>query len=196
MRLDKAVKEERFGEAARLRDMMKGIGEPPIVLAMGDVEFEKWRGVVEDRVSCVKIVRDVCVEVESFYDVERSGRQREGGIAVFGVRVRVTNGGDELVQILGRRWRIENFMVGGGGKEVEGCGVGGKREMPVLEEGEGFVFETAVPVRILGRVVVGGEGERSCVVGSVKGSLEFCSGIVGEELWEAELDEFFLVLPG
>lgn len=195
MRLDKAVREERFAEAARVRDVMKGIGEPPIVLGMRDVEFEKWRGVVEGRVSCVKVVRGVCVELESFYDVERSGRQREGGIAVFGVRVRVTNGGDELVQILGRRWCIENFVVGGEGKEVEGCGVGRKREMPVLEGGEAFVFETAVPIRVLGRVIVGGGGERCSVVGSVKGSLEFCSGIVGEERWEAVLGECFLVLP-
>lgn len=195
MRLDKAVSGERFGEAARLRDLMKGIGEPPIVLGMKDVEFEKWRGVVEGRVSCVKIVRGVCVEMESFYDVERSGRQREGGIAVFGVRVRITNEGNELVQIIGRKWCIENFVVGGGGKEVEGCGVGSKREMPVLEAGDAFVFETAVPVRVLGRVVVGGEGEKNCVVGSVRGALEFCSGIVGEEQWNAELGECFLVLP-
>ncbi|CDF37568.1 unnamed protein product [Chondrus crispus] len=201
-RLEAAVKEQRFRAAARLRDALRHTTPPPIVLDRAEFDFNGWRPYATKRVNSCKVSNGVCVEVESFYDVERSGRQERGKMAVFGVRVRVRNEREEIVQLVGRRWCIESYVVGGR-KEVEGWGVGGERRQPVLEPGEEFVFETAVPVTLFGLVPVpvGGEVEgvgeaNAVVVGACSGAVEFVSGDCGEDDWEADVGECFLVLPG
>lgn len=204
-RLDTAVAEERFRAAVRLRDALAKAEPPPIVLDRADFDFNGWRPYATARVSSCALSNGVCVEVESFYDVERSGLQERGKIAVFGIRVRVRNQRMEIVQLLGRQWCIESYVFGGK-KEVEGWGVGGERRQPVLEPGEEFVFETAVPVTLFGLVPVpfeAGVGEelgvakagKAVVVGAFSGAFEFCSGDLGEEKWDADMAECFLVLP-
>lgn len=204
-RLDAAVSSQRFRAAARLRDDLRKIEPPPIVLDREDFDFNSWRPYATARINSCALSNGVCVEVESFYDVARSDAQERGKIAVFGVRVRVRNQRTDTVQLVGRRWCIESYIVGAN-KQVEGWGVGANRRQPVLEPGDEFVFETAVPVTLFGLVPVPCEAAateefgvvkegKPVVVGACSGAFEFVSGDIGQDKWDAAIGECFLVLP-
>lgn len=84
--------------------------------------------------------RGVRVEVQSAYIPERS--QPDRGVFFFAYHIRITNEGEETVQLLSRHWIITN----GNGKieEVKGPGVVG--EQPVLETGESFEYSSFCPL--------------------------------------------------
>lgn len=62
---------------------------------------------------------------------------------VWGYRVRISNKGQETVQVLRRRWRITDGK--GQVTEVEGLGVVG--EQPVLEAGDSFEYTSGTPLK-------------------------------------------------
>ena len=80
------------------------------------------------------VTNNVRVEVESRYAPELS--QPFQGQWSFNYTVRITNEGDETVQLLSRHWIITDAT--GHTEEVKGPGVVG--EQPVLAPGEGFQY--------------------------------------------------------
>jgi ApaG protein len=86
------------------------------------------------------VTNNVRVEVESRYAPELS--QPFQGQWVFHYTVRITNEGDETVQLLSRHWIITNAM--GYTEEVKGPGVVG--EQPVLAPGEAFQYTSRSPL--------------------------------------------------
>jgi len=80
------------------------------------------------------VTNNVRVEVESRYAPELS--QPFQSRWVFHYTVRITNEGDETVQLLSRHWIITD--AGGHTREVKGPGVVG--EQPVLAPGEAFQY--------------------------------------------------------
>lgn len=80
------------------------------------------------------VTNNVRVEVESQYSPEQS--QPFQNQWFFHYTVRITNEGDETVQLLSRHWTITDAT--GHAKEVEGPGVVG--EQPVLAPGESFNY--------------------------------------------------------
>jgi ApaG protein len=80
------------------------------------------------------VTNNVRVEVESQYAPERS--QPFQSLWVFHYTVRITNEGDETVQLLSRHWIITDAT--GHIDEVRGAGVVGAQ--PVLAPGEAFQY--------------------------------------------------------
>jgi ApaG protein len=87
------------------------------------------------------ITRGVAVTVRTFYVAERSDPTQD--YYFFAYRVRITNVGDEAVQLVSRHWIItdgENEV-----EEVKGPGVIG--ETPHLEPSQSFEYTSACPLR-------------------------------------------------
>lgn len=93
--------------------------------------------------------RSIRIAVESFYVDAQS--QPERNRFVFGYRIRITNQGDETVQLLSRAWRITDAH--GRTTEVQGDGVVGKQ--PVLEPGESFEYTSGAPLPTASGIMVG-----------------------------------------
>lgn len=83
----------------------------------------------------------VRVEVESFYDAERSAPQEN--YYFFAYRVRISNVGRRRVQLLSRKWIITD--ANGDVEHVEGPGVVGQQ--PVLEPGQSFEYTSFCPLK-------------------------------------------------
>ena len=86
------------------------------------------------------VTRGIRVEVNSFYVDERSAPER--GEWFFAYQVRISNEGDERVQLLSRHWIITD----GDGSEEEVRGPGVVGEQPVLGSGESFEYTSACPL--------------------------------------------------
>ena len=84
--------------------------------------------------------RGVSVEVESSYVPERSRPLQNRWF--FAYRIRISNTGDDVVQLISRHWIITdaNGLV----EEVAGPGVVG--EQPVLNPGESFEYTSFCPL--------------------------------------------------
>jgi ApaG protein len=84
--------------------------------------------------------RGVRVQVKSSYVPERSSPR--DGHYFFAYRIRISNVGEETVQLMRRHWIITD----GDGRveEVEGPGVVG--EQPVLEPGDSFEYSSFCPL--------------------------------------------------
>ena len=87
------------------------------------------------------VTNNVRVEVESQYAPEHS--QPFQNKWVFHYTVRITNEGDETVQLLSRHWIIQHAT--GHVEEVQGPGVVG--EQPVLAPGESFQYTSRCQLR-------------------------------------------------
>jgi ApaG protein len=87
------------------------------------------------------VTNNVRVEVESQYAPERSQPLRNEWF--FHYTVRITNEGDETVQLLSRHWIITDAT--GEMQEVRGPGVVG--EQPVLGPGEAFQYRSGCPLK-------------------------------------------------
>jgi len=119
------------------------------------------------------ITRGVAVTVRSFYVAERSDPTND--YYFFAYRVRITNVGDEAVQLISRHWVItdgENEV-----QEVKGPGVVG--EQPHLEPSQSFEYTSACPL--------------PTPVGTMQGSyqMELSNG----EGFDAEIAPFTLAAP-
>ena len=117
--------------------------------------------------------RNVRIQVQSFYVPERS--QPENDAYFFAYRVRISNEGEEGVQLISRHWVItdgdENVQ------EVRGAGVVG--EQPHLSPGQRFEYTSACPLRTM--------------VGTMMGSYEMVTD-TGER-FDAEIAPFTLAVP-
>lgn len=84
--------------------------------------------------------RGIRVQVESFYDAERSAPQEN--YYFFAYQVRITNLGEEAAQLVSRQWFITD--ANGEVQKVQGDGVVG--EQPVLAPGESFEYTSFCPL--------------------------------------------------
>jgi ApaG protein len=84
--------------------------------------------------------RGILVEVESSFVPERSEPMRR--MWFFAYRIRITNRGEEVVQLVNRHWIITDAH--GEVEEVSGPGVVG--EQPVLAPGESFGYSSFCPL--------------------------------------------------
>ena len=87
------------------------------------------------------VTNNVRVEVESQYAPERSQPLQNEWF--FHYAVRITNEGDETIQLLSRHWIITDAT--GQMQEVRGPGVVG--EQPVLAPGEAFQYKSGCPLK-------------------------------------------------
>ena len=87
----------------------------------------------------------VRVEVESQFAPERSRPSQNHWF--FYYTVRITNEGEETVQLLSRHWLITDAI--GRTEDIRGPGVVG--EQPVLAPGESFKYHVGLPPRDLDR---------------------------------------------
>jgi ApaG protein len=84
--------------------------------------------------------RGIRVQVESFYDEDRSSPQES--YYFFAYQVRISNEGEERAQIISREWIITD--ANGEVQRVQGPGVVG--EQPVLAPGEDFEYTSFCPL--------------------------------------------------
>ncbi len=70
---------------------------------------------------------------------------------VWAYHIRITNEGDQKVQLMNRHWEITDAM--GRRQEVKGAGVVGKQ--PVLEPGESFEYTSGTPLSTPSGIMVG-----------------------------------------
>ena len=117
--------------------------------------------------------RGVRVEVRSAYLPERSSPGDSQYL--FAYRIRITNAGEETVQLLSRHWIITD---GDGRTEhVRGPGVVG--EQPVLEPGGSFEYTSFCPL--------------PTPIGSMHGTYQMVTA--GGSAFEAEIAPFSLAVP-
>ena len=117
--------------------------------------------------------RGIRVRVAPVYVPERSAP--EGGRFFFAYRVRITNTGDETVQLMRRHWIITDGH--GHTEEVEGPGVVG--ETPVLPPGTTFEYTSFCPL--------------PTSFGTMQGTYQMRTA--AGELFEIEIGQFWLVAP-
>lgn len=84
--------------------------------------------------------RGIRVQVESFYDEDRSSPQES--YYFFAYQVRISNLGTERAQLISREWIITD--ANGEVQRVQGPGVVG--EQPVLAPGEEFEYTSFCPL--------------------------------------------------
>ena len=117
--------------------------------------------------------RGIRVQVQSFYDEERSSP--EDNYYFFFYQVRITNHGEESAQLLSREWIITD--CNGDVQHVQGPGVVG--EQPVLAPGEQFEYGSFCPL--------------PTPVGAMQGSYRMV--LASGEQFEAEISPFSLAMP-
>ena len=117
--------------------------------------------------------RGIRVQVESFYDEDRSSPQEN--YYFFAYRVLVTNVGSERAQLVSREWVITD--ANGEEQRVQGPGVVG--EQPMLSPGEDFEYTSFCPL--------------STTVGTMHGSYRMV--LADGQSFEAEIAPFSLAVP-
>ena len=117
--------------------------------------------------------RGIRVQVESFYDEDRSAPQES--YYFFAYRVVISNVGSETAQLLSREWIITDAT--GHQQRVQGPGVVG--EQPVLAPGEAFEYMSFCPL--------------STPVGSMHGSYRMARP--NGETFDAVIAPFSLAVP-
>jgi ApaG protein len=117
--------------------------------------------------------RGVRVQVHSAYVPERSSPRESHYF--FAYRVRVSNLGEETVQLVSRHWLITDGE--GQVEHVQGPGVVG--EQPVLEPGESFEYTSFCPLHT--------------PIGSMHGTYQMVSA--GGARFDAEIAPFSLAVP-
>ena len=117
--------------------------------------------------------RGIRIQVESFYDAERSAPQEN--YFFFAYQVRITNVGSEAAQLMSRQWVITD--ANGEVQKVQGEGVVG--EQPVLAPGESFEYTSFCPL--------------TTPVGSMHGTYRMLSA--GGDNFDAVIAPFALAVP-
>jgi ApaG protein len=117
--------------------------------------------------------RGIRVQVETFYDEERSSPQES--YYFFSYHVRISNVGTETAQLVSREW----FITDGNGdtQRVQGPGVVG--EKPVLAPGEEFEYSSFCPL--------------TTPVGAMQGTYRMA--LQNGDSFEAEIAPFSLAVP-
>jgi ApaG protein len=119
------------------------------------------------------ITRGIRIQVESFYDEDRSSPPEN--YYFFSYQVRITNMGREKVQLVSREWLITD--ANGETQRVQGPGVVG--EQPVLVPGDSFEYTSFCPL--------------STAVGAMQGSYRMV--LENGESFDAEITPFALAVP-
>ena len=119
------------------------------------------------------MTRGIRVQVQSFYDEERSSPPEN--YYFFAYRVRISNEGEESAQLVSREWIITDGN--GDTQRVQGPGVVG--EQPVLAPGEAFEYTSFCPL--------------TTPVGSMHGS--YLMSLANGERFQAEIAVFSLSVP-
>ena len=119
------------------------------------------------------LTRGIRVQVESFYDGERSSPQEN--YYFFAYQVRISNQGSQTAQLISREWFITD--ANGETQRVQGPGVVG--EQPVLGPGEAFEYTSFCPL--------------TTPVGAMQGSYRMVLG--SGESFDAEIAPFSLAVP-
>lgn len=119
------------------------------------------------------ITHAIRIQVESFYDEDRSSPQEN--YYFFSYQVRITNLGKEKVQLVSREWLITD--ANGETQRVQGPGVVG--EQPVLIPGGSFEYTSFCPL--------------STAVGAMQGSYRMV--LENGESFDAEIAPFALAVP-
>lgn len=117
--------------------------------------------------------RGIRVQVESFYDEDRSAPQES--YFFFAYQVRISNVGREPAQLISREWIITDAT--GYQQQVQGPGVVG--EQPLLAPGESFEYTSFCPL--------------STPVGSMHGSYRMV--LENGESFDAVIAPFSLAVP-
>jgi len=117
--------------------------------------------------------RGIRVQVESFYDEDRSSPQE--GYYFFAYRVQVSNVGTEKAQLVSREWIITD--ANGEVQRVQGPGVVG--EQPTLSPGDDFEYTSFCPL--------------PTPVGTMHGSYRMV--LPDGQSFEAEIAPFSLAVP-
>jgi ApaG protein len=117
--------------------------------------------------------RGIRVQVQSFYDKERSSPSEN--YYFFAYRVTISNVGGEAAQLVSREWIITDGN--GDAQRVQGPGVVG--EQPVLAPGESFEYTSFCPL--------------PTPVGSMHGA--YLMVLAGGDRFEAEIAPFSLSVP-
>jgi ApaG protein len=117
--------------------------------------------------------RGIRIQVESFYDAERSSPLES--YYFFAYRARITNLGAETAQLVSREWIITDGN--GESQRVQGPGVVG--EQPVLAPGETFEYTSFCPL--------------PTPVGTMHGSYHML--LATGESFDAEVTPFSLAIP-
>jgi ApaG protein len=117
--------------------------------------------------------RGVRVQVQSFYDEERSSPQESYYFFVY--QVRISNLGTETVQLVSREWFITD--ASGETQRVQGAGVVG--EQPVLTPGDAFEYTSFCPL--------------TTAFGSMHGTYRMA--LENGESFDAEIAPFALAVP-
>ena len=117
--------------------------------------------------------RGVRVQVQSAYVPERSSPKESQYF--FAYRIRITNTGDETVQLISRHWVITDGV--GNVEQVQGPGVVG--EQPVLAPGQAFEYTSFCPL--------------TTPIGSMQGTYQMvtASGV----RFDATIEPFSLAVP-
>jgi ApaG protein len=119
------------------------------------------------------VTRGVRVQVHSAYVAERSSPRESQYF--FAYRIRISNTGEEAVQLVSRHWVITD---GDGNVEhVQGPGVVG--EQPVLSPGEAFEYTSFCPLRT--------------PIGSMQGTYQMVTASGGR--FDAAIAPFSLAVP-
>ena len=119
------------------------------------------------------VTRGIEVHVQSSYVPEQSEPDQHQWF--FAYRVRITNGGDETVQLRTRHWVITD--ANGKVEEVRGAGVIGQQ--PTLEPGASFEYTSACPLET--------------AFGTMQGSYQMQCG--DGSSFDAEIAPFTLAAP-
>ncbi|HUL80077.1 MAG TPA: Co2+/Mg2+ efflux protein ApaG [Vicinamibacteria bacterium] len=117
--------------------------------------------------------RGVHVEVQSTYEPDRSSPRDSRYF--FSYRIRISNRGEETVQLVSRHWVITDGE--GRMEHVRGPGVVG--EQPVLEPGESFEYTSFCPL--------------PTPIGSMHGTYQMVTA--GGSTFDAEIAPFRLAVP-
>jgi ApaG protein len=117
--------------------------------------------------------RGIRVQVESFYDEDRSAPQEN--YYFFAYQVRISNVGEEPAQLVSRDWIITDAT--GSQQRVQGPGVVG--EQPLLAPGESFEYTSFCPL--------------STPVGSMHGTYRMV--LQNGESFDAVIAPFSLAVP-
>ena len=117
--------------------------------------------------------RGIRIQVESFYDEDRSSPPEN--YYFFAYQVRITNLGQEKVQLVSREWLITD--ANGETQRVQGPGVVG--EQPVLAPGDSFEYTSFCPL--------------STPVGAMQGSYRMV--LENGDSFDAEIAPFALAVP-
>ena len=117
--------------------------------------------------------RGVRIQVKSTYLPDRSSPDE--GRYLFAYRIRISNVGDDTVQLISREWIITDSD--GDVETVRGPGVVG--EQPVLNPGQSFEYTSFCPL--------------PTPIGSMHGTYQMVSA--GGETFDAEISPFSLAVP-